>query len=171
MNSRTLLEGPEIAEPACLVRRLRPSDLARVVALDALVTGRERRGYLEHKLATNLLDSSVEVSLGAEVDGILVGFLLARVWTGEFGATEPVAVLDTLGVHPSFQGRGIGDALIDQLATNLRGLGVHTLRTEVAWSSFALLRFFHHHGFQPAPRVCLDLELDRRGDPLPPGPS
>lgn len=155
----TTLEDPGRSAPPCRVRRLRPADLARVVALDALVSGRERRGYFEHKLATNLLDSSVEVSLGAEVDGSLVGFLLARVWTGEFGATEPVAVLDTLGVHPGFQQRGIGDALVAQLTTNLRGLDVHTLRTEVDWDAFALLRFFHRHGFRPAARLCLDLDV------------
>ena len=159
---QTPLDDSERLAPDCLVRGLRPADLGRIVALDALITGRERRGYFEHKLATNLLDSSVEVSLGAEVDGTLVGFLLARVWTGEFGATEPVAVLDTLGVQPAFQHRGIGDALLDQLATNLRGLDVATLRTEVAWDNFGLLRFFHHHGFHPAARVCLDLDLARR---------
>jgi ribosomal protein S18 acetylase RimI-like enzyme len=160
MKPQTNIEDPGLAEAACIVRRLRPADLARVVALDALVTGRERRGYFEHKLATNLLDSSVEVSLGAEVDGSLVGFLLARVWTGEFGATEPVAVLDTLGVHPGFRRHGIGEALLEQLCTNLRGLGVGVLRTEVEWADLDLLRFFHHHGFRPAARVCLDLDLE-----------
>lgn len=156
---KTPLESPERTETTCRVRRLRPGDLGRVVALDALVSGHERRGYLEHKLATHLLDSSVEVSLGAEVDGILVGFLLARVWTGEFGATEPVAVLDTLGVQPAFQHRGIGEALLDQLATNLRGLEVRRLRTEVDWNAFPLLGFFHGQGFRPAPRLCLELDL------------
>lgn len=155
----TTLENPGRREAPCRVRRLRPADLARVVALDALVTGRERHGYFEHKLQTNLLDSSVEVSLGGEVDGILVGFLLARVWTGEFGTTEPVAVLDTLGVQPALQHRGIGDALFDQLATNLRGLGVRVLRTEVDWDGFDLLRFFQGHGFRPAARVGLELDL------------
>lgn len=149
----------------CSVRRLRPTDLDRVVALDALVTGRERRGYFVHKLAENLLDTSVQVSLGAEVDGILVGFLLARVWTGEFGLTDPVAVLDTIGVQPQFQHHGVGEALLAQLATNLRGLNVATLRTEIAWDGFELLRFFHHHGFRPAPRLCLDLDLEQRRDP------
>jgi ribosomal protein S18 acetylase RimI-like enzyme len=158
---KTILETPGRLDTNCRVRRLRPDDLERVVALDALITGRERRGYFEHKLATNLLDSSVEVSLGAEVDGILVGFVLARVWTGEFGTTEPVAVLDTLGVQPGFRHRGIGAALVDQLATNLRGLEVDTLRTEAAWDAFDLLRFFHRHGFRPAARVCLDLDLAR----------
>lgn len=154
----------EHAQETCRVRRLRPADLERVIAVDARVTGRERRGYFVHKLNENMLDTSVQVSLAAEVDGILVGFLLARVWTGEFGLSEPVAVLDTIGVQPEFQHHGIGDALVLQLATNLRGLNVATLRTEVAWDEFALLRFFHHHGFRPAARVCLDLDLSRQPD-------
>lgn len=161
MDTTTTRADPGQLEVPCRVRRLRPADLARVVALDALVTGRERRGYFEHKLQTNLLDSSVEVSLGAEVDGILVGFLLARVWTGEFGVTEPVAVLDTLGVQPAFQHRRIGEALVEQLTTNLRALAVRVLRTEVDWGSLELLGFFQRRGFRPAARVCLDLDLER----------
>jgi ribosomal protein S18 acetylase RimI-like enzyme len=164
MIEETMMETLKELEGPCTVRRLRPSDLDRVVALDALVTGRARRGYFLHKLQTNLLDTSVEVSLGAQFDGILVGFLLARVWTGEFGVTEPVAVLDTIGVHPDFQRRHIGEALLDQLRTNLQGLNVATLRTEVGWDDFDLLRFFQHRGFRPASRLCLDLDLALRRD-------
>jgi ribosomal protein S18 acetylase RimI-like enzyme len=142
-----------------VVRRLRPTDLERVVALDALVVGRSRRAYLSHKVEVNLLESSVQISLGVEVDGSLVGFLLARVWTGEFGATDPVAVLDTIGIHPDFQGRALGPAMMDQLAMNLRGLGVGQLRTELSWEDQDLLRFFHGQGFAPAPRLCLELDL------------
>ncbi len=158
------METMEELEASSTVRRLRASDLERVVALDALVTGRARHGYFLYKLKTNLLDTSVEVSLGAEFDGILVGFLLARVWTGEFGLTEPVAVLDTIGVHPDFQRRHIGEALVDQLRTNLKALNVATLRTEVGWDEVDLLRFFQHHGFRPAPRLCLDLDLTQHGN-------
>ena len=155
------MDSLELQRELCRVRNLRPTDLNRVVELDALITGRERRGYYANKLDVNLLDSSVTISLGAESDGRLVGFLLARVWTGEFGMTEPTAVLDTIGVHPDFQHHGVGDALVEQLLMNLRGLQVSTLRTELAWNEFALLRFFHHHGFHPAQRVCLDLNLMR----------
>lgn len=143
------------------LRGLRPEDLGRVVAIDARVVGRSRRGYLEHKLEVNLLRSSVQVSLGAELDKSLIGFLLASVWTGEFGATEPVAVLDTFGVLPDFQGRGVGKAMLDQLRVNLRGLGVATLRTEVDWDARALLDFFHREGFRPAQRLPLELDLAR----------
>ena len=129
------------------------------------ITGRERARLLRAQAGRRTSSTRAsQVSLAAELDGILVGFLLARVWTGEFGLTEPVAVLDTIGVHPEFQHHGVGDALLDQLATNLRGLDVATLRTEVAWDGFELLRFFHHDGFRPAPRLCLDLDLAQRRD-------
>lgn len=144
---------------ACSVRRLRPADLERVVTIDARSGGRERKDYFLRKLEESLDDSSIHVSLGAEVDGILVGFLLARMWTGEFGTADPVAVLDTIGVQPEFRGRGVGDALLAQLLRNLRAIGVGELRTEVDWGDLDLLRFFHHHGFQPAPRLCLRRDL------------
>lgn len=105
--------------------------------------------------------SSVQVSLGVEVEESLVGFLFARVWTGEFGTAEPVAVLDTLGVHADFQGQGLGRALLEQLATNLRGLGVSALRTEVSWDDQDRMRFFHEAHFRPAQRLCLELGLER----------
>ena len=144
-----------------IVRRLRPDDLERVIALDERAFGRPRSEYIKHKLELNLLESSVEVSLAAEVDGSLVGFLLARVYYGEFGIAEPVAVMDTLGVHPDFRRRGVGRALLDQLSTNLRGLEIFRLRTEVGWDDQDLQRFFHGEGFRPSERICLELAIDR----------
>lgn len=143
-----------------VVRRLRPQDLEAVIALDAKITGRRREEYFKLKLKQALADTGIEVSLGAELDGIFVGFLLARVYYGEFGALERVAVLDTMDVHPDFRGRGVGSALIDQLRVNLLGLGIRTLQTEVSWSEPGLLTFFNREGFAPAPRFCLDLDLE-----------
>ncbi len=150
----------EIKKETPVIRRLRPSDMDAVVRVDAKVTGRERRQYFESKLAMALAETGVEVSLAAEVDDLFVGFLLARVYYGEFGVTEDTAVLDTLNVHPDFRSKGIGRALMKQLCMNLRALNLSTLRTEVDWDSQALLHFFHERGFKPAPRVSLDLDLD-----------
>jgi GNAT superfamily N-acetyltransferase len=72
---------------------------------------------------------------------------------------EPVSVLDTLDVHPDFKGQGVARSLMEQLRRNLRGLGVTWLQTEVSWDAPTLLSFFHHEGFRPAERFCLDLEL------------
>jgi ribosomal protein S18 acetylase RimI-like enzyme len=147
-------------EEAVLVRQLRAQDLEAVIALDAKTVGRRREEYFKLKLKQAMSDTGIQMSLGAELEGVFAGFLLARVYYGEFGAPGPVAVLDTLGVHPDFRGRGVGQALLDQLRTNLLGLGIKTLQTEVSWKNPELLAFFQHEGFQPAPRFCLDLDLE-----------
>ena len=149
----------QTSETVVTVRGLKPSDMDAVIALDARNTGRRREAFFRIKLQQNLQETGIKVSLAAELDGIFTGFLLARVYYGEFGTPEPVAVLDTIDVHPDFRGRGVGGALFRQLQVNLHALGVGTLRTEVGWDEQALLRFFHRAGFRPAPRFCLDLTL------------
>lgn len=141
-----------------IVRSLKPADLEPVIALDAKNVGRRREEYFKVKLEQNLAETGIKVSLAAEQDGCFCGFLLARVYYGEFGILEPVAVLDTLGVHPGFRRRGVGTALLGQLCLNLSGLGVTRLQTEVDWDDQELLTFFHREGFRPAPRLCLDLD-------------
>ena len=142
------------------VRGLRPKDLEDVVSLDAKITGRRREEYFKMKLQQALAETGIKVSLAAEVDEAFAGVLLCRVFYGEFGAMEKVAVLDTFGVNPAFRGRGVGTALMRQLRTNLLGLGVPTLQTEVHWADQELLSFFQHIGFLPAQRLALDLDLE-----------
>jgi len=142
-----------------LVRSLSSADLEAVIALDARIVGRRRERYFGVKLRQNLAETGIQVSLAAELEGRFAGFLLARVYYGEFGALEPVAVLDTLGVHPDLAHRGVGSALLSQLRKNLGALRVDRLRTEVDWDQQELLRFFQREGFRPAPRLCLDLDL------------
>jgi GNAT superfamily N-acetyltransferase len=144
---------------AIVVRNLRPEDRDRVVAIDAAIMGRRRDEFFKLKLGQAFADTGIAVSLAGEVDGAVAGFLLARVYYGEFGVTERVAVLDGIGVHPDFRGRQVAAALIDQLRTNLLGLGIRSLQTEVGWDNLDLLAFFKHEGFVMAPRLCLDLDL------------
>ncbi len=148
-------------EQAVRVRSLTAGDLDDVVAIDALNTGRRRDEYLRLKLGESLTETGIRMSLAAEIDGALRGFLLARVYYGEFGTLEPAAVLDTIGVHPDLQGRGVGAALMDQLRTNLAGLGVRRVQTEVSWEDAALLGFFRKEGFTLADRICLELDPGR----------
>jgi ribosomal protein S18 acetylase RimI-like enzyme len=149
-------------EERIVVRNLRPEDLEAVTALDAKIVGRRRDEYFKSKLQQNLVETGIKVSLAAEVDEAFCGFLLARVHYGEFGRMEPVAVLDTFGVHPDFRQQGVGSALLRQLRLNLRALGVDRLATEVRWADQSLLAFFQREGFTPAPRFCLDLSLEER---------
>ncbi len=156
------LESTEKAlerEERIRVRSLRPADLEAVINIDAKNTGRRREEFFKIKLEQNLQETGIKVSLAAELEGVFCGFLLARVFYGEFGRTEPAAVLDTIAVHPDFQRQGVGAALLRQLCTNLIGLGVPRLQTEASWGNPDLLAFFHRAGFRPAERFCLDLDL------------
>ena len=150
----------ESVTAAVVVRRLRPDDLEAVIALDARSAGRRRDEYFKLKLRQALADTGIQVSLAAELDGSLAGFLLARVYYGEFGITDRAAVLDTIGVRPELRGRHVGSALLGQLRTNLLGLGIERLETEVAWEALELIAFFHREGFRPAERLCLALDLE-----------
>jgi ribosomal protein S18 acetylase RimI-like enzyme len=143
-----------------VVRNLRPADLEAVILLDAKNVGRRRDEFFKLKLKQALSDTGITVSLAAELDGAFVGFLLARVFYGEFGVTERVAVMDVIDVHPDFRGHHVATALLAQLQTNLLGLGIRTLRTEVGWDNTDLLGFFRREGFVIAQRVCLDLDLE-----------
>lgn len=151
-----------LQDESVYIRRLRPDDLEPVIALDARIVGRRRDEYFKVKLDMAMKETGVEVSLAAEVDGHFVGFLIARVFYGEFGRTEPAAVLEVLGVHPEFRGRGVGHALVRQLRTNLLGLGVRTLQTEASWEDTAMLAFFQREGFRPAARFCLDMDCEEQ---------
>lgn len=153
------LENPPRDE--VFVRSLKPSDEEAIISIDAASVGRRRDGFLKLKLAQAFTDSGIAMSLVAEVDGFVVGFVLARVYYGEFGVMEPAAVLDVIGVQPAFRGRHVAAALVDQLRTNLLGLGIPRLQTEVSWDSPELMAFFQREGFVLAQRVCLDLDLNR----------
>lgn len=145
----------ESGAPEPRIRNLIAGDLARLVAIDAQHTGRRRTAWYEGRLARALRDSGVRVSLGAEVDGTLVGAVLAEVQYGEYGVADPVAVLDTVLVDRAFTHQGVGAALMEHLTRNLRALHIEHIRTEVAWDQQGLMGFLARSGFEPAPRLVL----------------
>ena len=138
------------------VRLMQERDLRALIAIDGRITGRDRSSYFERKFADALNGSNVRVSLVAELDGVPVGFIMARVDLGEFGRLEPAAVLDTIGVDPDYRGRGIGRALLSQLLVNLATLRVEIVRTELDWRDRELIAFLDRCGFRPSQQLCFD---------------
>ncbi len=142
-----------LARDVADIRLMQSADLSDVVRIDAASTGRARDAYMERKLAEAMHDSAIRVSLVARVDDALAGFLTARVDLGDFGRTEPVAVLDTIGVHPDCRHRRVAHALLSQLFVNLGGLRIERAETVVAPHDVELLGFFYAVGFAPSQRI------------------
>jgi len=150
--------GP-LARDRIPVRSMAEGDLHALVAIDRRITGRDRAEYFQRKLADALTESDVRVSLVAELDSVPVGFVMARVDLGEFGRVETTAVIDTIGVDPNYQNRGVGRALVSQLLTNLGTLRVETVRTEVDWQDHDLLAYLDRSRFIPSQQLCFERPL------------
>ncbi len=147
--------GP-LARDRVPVRTVAEQDLRALIAIDRRITGRDRSVYFERKLHEALHESDVRVSLVAERDGSVAGFIMARVDLGEYGRLEPTAVLDTIGVDPDYRHQGIGQALLSQLLVNLTTLRVERVRSEIDWRDRELLAFLDRCGFHPSQQLCLD---------------
>lgn len=139
---------------AAEVRSMTAADLEDIVALDRRVGGRDRRDYLRGRLEEALDDSTLRVSLAARRDGVLAGFLMARADHGDFGRTEPVAVLDTIGVDPAQLRQGVARALVTQLFANLAALRIERVETVVTPDDESLAAFLHAAGFVPSQRLA-----------------
>ena len=147
-----------ITETSVVVRTLRQEDVEAIIDIDAAGSKRRRPLYFR-SIFERASYSPMQVSLVAEIDNQVVGYLLASVYYGEYGIAEPTASIDAIGVRPDARRQRVAHDLMQQLRSNLAALGVTTFRTEVSWSNFELLGFFRNEGFAPAPRLCLELKL------------
>lgn len=142
-----------LARDRCEVRAMTPADLQDAVRIDRAITSRDRAAAIARKLAEAMQETGVRVSLAALLDDTVVGFLMARADLGDFGRTEPAAVLDTIGVDPGYTHRGVGGALLSQLFLNLGALRIERVETVVAPRDLGLLGFLYDAGFAPSPRL------------------
>ena len=151
--------GGSLARDRAYVRLMTADDARTIANIDKAITGEDRSKYLESAMKEALDESAIRVSLVAETDGFVSGFIMARMDFGDFGQTEPFAVIDTIGVAPNQGHQGIASALISQLLMNLSGLQVDHVRTEISRENFDLLAFLYGHGFGPSDQLALERKV------------
>jgi predicted N-acetyltransferase YhbS len=144
----------QLARDTADIRLLMAKDLDDVVRIDRNITGRDRRAFMQHAMDEALRESGVRISLAARIDNIMAGVVMARADLGDFGRTEPVAVIDTLDVSPEYAHHGVGHALLSQLFLNLGALRIERVETVVDRKAFELLGFFYDVGFAPGQRLA-----------------
>jgi len=140
------------------VRSLKKEDLETIVEIDGRVLGDKRRDYWERKLE-RVDNRSSQVSLVAEVEGNVVGFILGDVSGWEFGVPNTIGWIDTIGVDPIYQKKGLATALAQELIKKLKTIGVKTIYTLVSWNDWDLLQFFHAMGFTRGDMINLELTI------------
>ncbi len=141
------------------IRVLDYDDLDAIVEIDKEVLGKERPDYWQMKIELSESRSPM-ASLVAELDGRVVGFILGDASGWEYGVPDTVGWIDTIGVHPKYQKKGIARLLFKEMVTNLKKVGVDTIYTFVNWRDWDLLHFFDKMGFQKGDMIHLELKLE-----------
>jgi N-acetylglutamate synthase-like GNAT family acetyltransferase len=77
----------------------------------------------------------------------------------EYGVPDTVGWIDTIGVHPDYQKKGVARALLTEMVDNLQKVGVNTIYTFVNWRDWGLLQFFDAMGFQRGDMINLELKI------------
>ena len=141
------------------VRQLTKDDLDAIVEIDTKVLGETRRDYWVTKIVNQAETRPPDASLVSEIDGKVIGFILGEVSGWEFKVPNNIGWIDTIGIDPDYQNRGIAKVLANALVTNLRNYSVDTIYTLVNWNDWDLLQFFHAMGFSRGDMINLVLKV------------
>jgi len=136
-----------LSESAVHVRPLSELDLDGIVRIAERTRHRYQPDLWEDRV-TYYLRRDPEGSMVAELDGAVVGFMLADVRAGEFGIEEPTGWIEVLGVDPEQAGHGVGRALAEAILEHYRASGVRRVRTMVDQSMPDVEAFFQRLGFE-----------------------
>jgi ribosomal protein S18 acetylase RimI-like enzyme len=136
-------------------------DFDAVVAIDEKIIKASRPEYYEVKFEKLFTSKDyLPASLVAEEEnGTVVGFVMGELYMGEYGIFQEEASLDTIGVDPDYQHKGIGEQLINEFMDHLRTVGVQKINTLVDWNDSKLIHFFSANQFIPSRTINLERSL------------
>ncbi len=142
------------------IRVMKEGDLQAIIDIDAKVTGTSRGEYYERKVSM-MLDKkgSIATSLVADNDGLVIGFIMGNIYTGEFGIPQTTASLDSIGIDPDYANQAIGSQLLEEFIRHVRAAGVKDIQTLVDWDNIQLMKFFNKSGFIPSKTLNLEKRI------------
>ncbi|MDZ7761369.1 MAG: GNAT family N-acetyltransferase [Desulfovermiculus sp.] len=148
-------------QQAMKIRLMRADDFDAVVQIDGKILGKPRPDYYELKFEKLFKSQDyLPVSLVAEgADGRVVGFIMGETYMGEYGIFQEEVSLDTIGVDPDNQHKGVGEQLINEFIAHLRDVGIRKINTLVNWNDSRLIQFFSSNHFVPSQTINLERSI------------
>ncbi|MDP6178562.1 MAG: GNAT family N-acetyltransferase [Desulfatiglandales bacterium] len=77
----------------------------------------------------------------------------------EIWGPEHIGWIDTIGVDPSFQRKGIAKMLLTEMLNYLKKVGIERIYIIVNWRDWSLMQFFDAMGFQGRDMINLKLKI------------
>jgi ribosomal protein S18 acetylase RimI-like enzyme len=149
-----------MTEDTISTRLMTENDLEAILKIDEKIVKTSRLEYYQLKFE-RLFSSKdyLPTSFVAEDNGVVVGFLMGELYMGQFGILQEVASMDTIGIDPAYQHRGIGKKLMDEFIDHLRQIGVNKINTLVDWNDAGLIHFFSANQFSPSRTINLERSI------------
>jgi ribosomal protein S18 acetylase RimI-like enzyme len=138
---------------------LTSSHIEGIVEIDHKILGKRRQSFWKKKVSP-ADPNNLPTGIVAQLDKQVIGFILGGVSGGEFRVPASVGWIDTMGVDPKYQKRGVARALVQELIKNFRNAGVKNIYTLVNWSDWDLLQFFRRMGFTRGDMINLERRID-----------
>jgi GNAT superfamily N-acetyltransferase len=139
---------------------VRKADLDRIVAIDATVTGLEKRSYWQSLFRRyGVAGPAKRQFLVAETEGRVVGFVIGEVRDWEFGSDSCGWVFG-IDVDPGYRLQGVGARLLESICAGFRRAGVQRVRTLLSRDNTLILSFFRSQGMMAGPFIPLEMDLD-----------
>ena len=139
-----------------VIRQLRQDDAEAVRELDGQILGPDRSTtwdeYVERFLRVADLEALILPPWGchvAEVEGSVVGFILAEWQTTGYGL-PPGARIVSVAVHPDYRSRGVGRKLVEGLARECAASGLGQIFSVLRADDERDIRFLEACGFDAA---------------------
>jgi ribosomal protein S18 acetylase RimI-like enzyme len=153
------------ADAAVRVRRVKASDMANVIALDAHITKLPKADYWNdvfRRYGRQRLNERfflVAEDRAEPGDPHLLGFIIGELRAWEFGS-EPCGWVFALSVDPDARLQGSGRALLDAISAEFKKAGVNKMRTMVERNTILQMLFFRSAGMMAGPYLQLEKDLD-----------
>jgi len=135
----------ERGEPKVRIRPMEHEDVDSVLAIDRKITG-VRRAVTYTELITGDLGGVLALSIVAEVDGTVQGFILAR--RAYIGEPTEVGLIQMLGVDPDYQRQGIATKMVNAFLDTCRSKNLSAVRIVINERDSQLEGLFKHLGFR-----------------------
>lgn len=141
------------------IRKLKMEDADEICEIYSLIMQKGVNADFKRLVQEHAQKNDHEAPFVAELDGVVVGFLISYIVPFGFGA-ERSAYIATMGVHPKYMGQGVGTGMTREIFKFYRSIGITRVYVSVRWDSTDMLSFCKALGFERSSFINLKKNLD-----------
>jgi GNAT superfamily N-acetyltransferase len=134
-------------------------DLPAIKEIEKKIIFSRDQDHIDISVPQYIEEGPKEATLGAEVDGKLVGFLIGRTAHWEYGSSSKTGWVVAMGVLPELQGSGIGKMLGNKIIEYFKKVNAQVLKVIVDWDQSDLIAYFKGLGFVLNSEMILQMDL------------